>query len=92
MTQTVKTFTKDPNSVLDYTLDWSSWLETSDTISSASWSASGVTVDSENNTTTTATVFVSGGALNVDSVITCQIVTSGGRTDERSIAIQIRDL
>jgi len=91
MTETLKTFKKDPNSVIDYTLDWAAWLDT-DTISSSSWTGDGVTISSSSDTSTTATAFVSGGTVNTQATATCQVVTAGGRTDERSIAIQIRDL
>jgi hypothetical protein len=84
-------FTKDPNATLDYTVDWSRWLGT-DTISSVTWMVqTGLVKAAESNTTTTATVWLSGGTLATDYVVTCRITTVGGRIDDRSIKIQVRD-
>ena len=82
-------YQKDPDAVLDYTIDWSSWLG-DDTISASSWTVpSGLTKDSDSNTTTAATVWLSGGTEGVIYTVTNQITTAGGRTDERSIKILV---
>jgi len=84
-------FTKDPNAVLDYIWDWSDWLG-SDTISSSTVTApTGLTVDSESNTTTTATVWLSGGTAGEDYDVVNRIITAGGRTEDRTITIQVRE-
>jgi len=84
-------FTKDPDAVLDYTWDWEDWLD-SDTISSSSVIVeSGLTADSDSNTTTTATVWLSGGTLGEDYKVTNRIVTAGSRTDDRTIIIKVRE-
>ena len=88
---TVKVYLKDPAAVLDYQIDWSSWLGV-DTITSSSWTAStGLTVDSDSNTTTTATVWVSGGTAGTTYQLTNRITTAGGRTDERTISLSCQD-
>jgi hypothetical protein len=88
---TTKVYLKDPAAVLDYQIDWSSWLGV-DTITSSSWTAStGLTVDSDSNTTTTATVWVSGGTAGTTYQLTNRITTAGGRTDERTISISCQD-
>ena len=96
-------FTKDPQAVLDYKFDWkaltndtgsSDWLATSETISSKTVTASsGITVDSSSitDTNTSVTVWLSGGTVGVEYTVTCQIVTSAGRTDERTITIRVQD-
>jgi hypothetical protein len=69
-------FTKDPQAVLDYEIDWSAWLTAAgdDTISASSWTATtGITIDSDSNTTTTATVWLSGGTAGNTSEITNHI-------------------
>jgi len=82
-------FVKDPDAVLDYVVDWSDWLGT-DTISSSSWTVpTGITKDSDTNTTTTATIWLSGGTEGAEYRVTNQIVTTDGRTDERSIIIKV---
>ena len=83
-------FTKSDDEVLDYAVDWSDWLN-SDTISSSSWSSSAVTIDSDTNSTTTATVWLSGGTSGDIDQVTNQIVTAGGRTAERSFNLTIED-
>lgn len=83
-------FTKDPEAVLDYVVDWSDWLE-ADTISASSWDApTGITVVTDTNTTTTATVWLSGGTVGERYELTNEIVTDGGRTDDRTIAILVK--
>ncbi len=89
----IAVFTKDPDSVLDYTIDWSNWLTAagSDTISSSSWTVgTGITEDSDSNTTTTATIVVSGGTAGTDYDLANKVVTAGGRTVERTITIKVR--
>jgi hypothetical protein len=87
----VATYTKDPDATLDYVLDWSTWLG-SDTITSAAYTVpDGLTKASESNTTTTATVWLSGGTDGASHFVTCRVVTAGGRTDDRSILIRVGD-
>jgi len=85
-------WTKDADAVLDYTIDWGStgdWLG-SDTISSSTWTAdSGITIDSSTNTTTTTTVWLSGGTAGATYTVTNRIVTVAGRTEDRDLQILI---
>lgn len=88
----LKTFLKDPQAVLDYTLDWDAddWLGT-DTIATVTWTLpAGITSASTSATTTTATNFLSGGTAGTDYDVACKITTAGGRTDERTIRLQVR--
>ena len=81
---------KDPDSVVDYTIDWTTALN-GDTISTSSWTAdSGITVDSDTNTTTGATVWVSGGTVYEYANVINQVVSAGGRTMERTIVVAIQ--
>jgi hypothetical protein len=98
------TKTKDPAAVLDYKFDWkaltngsgvSDWLASGETISTKTITAdAGITVDSSSitDTNTTVTVWLSGGTTLNDYLVTCRITTSSGRTDERTLLIQCRDL
>lgn len=81
---------KSPGGVLDYTFDWNTnWLD-GDTISTSSWSAdSGITIDSDTNTTTTATVWLSGGTADTEYEVTNTIVTAGGRTAQRTLIVKV---
>lgn len=82
---------KDPSANLDYKIDWELWLA-GDTISSSQWTvATGVTKGSETNTTTTATVWISGGTAGSRYTITNRITTAAGRIDERSIILRVLD-
>lgn len=80
-------FFKDPNAVLDYEIDWSLWLGVGSISSSVWFVPDGITKDSESNTTTTTTIWLSGGAVGVAYLLTNRIVTAGGRTDDRTIEI-----
>jgi len=86
---------KDPEAVKDYQIDWSDsgngWLG-SDTISSSLFTVgAGLTIDSQSNTTTTATVWLSGGTAGQKYKVNCHIVTAAGREDDRSFDILVED-
>jgi len=90
-------FTKDPQAVADYKLDWSQWLPTNDTIANSTFTvvdpgAQGVVVDDTAFTSTTATVWLSGGLAGVRYTVTNHIVTAGGREDDRSLRITVKEL
>jgi len=96
-------FRKDPDSVLDYKFDWkaltnssglSDWLGSGETIASHTITAdAGITVDSSalSDTNTSVTVWLSGGTDQTTYSVTCQIVTSDSRTDDRTIQIKVRE-
>jgi hypothetical protein len=85
-------FTKDPDSVLDYEFDWSSWLASGETISSYVVAAdTGITVDSDSNDTDSVTVWLSSGTAGIKYTVGCKIVTSASRTVERSIKIRVKE-
>lgn len=75
---------KDPNSTLDFPVDWSEWLEDSgDTISSVSWIVpDGITKASEENTDTVATIWLTGGTAKSIYPITCRVTTAAGRIED----------
>ena len=84
----------DPDADLDYQIDWSEWLW-ADTISSSSWTADsllGVTLHGSVFTSTTATIWVKGGKVNMSGLVTNHIETSGGRKEDRSLLLMIRNL
>lgn len=91
MTNTTR-MVKDPDAVLDYQVDWSSWLATGETISSSDWVVqTGITETSASNTTTTATIWLSGGTAGVTYTVTNRIVTTANRTNDRSLYITVRE-
>lgn len=92
MTNTTN-FTKDPSDVVDYEIDWgTNWLGTSETINTSTWTVdSGITKDSSTNTTTTATVWLSGGTSGYQYTVTNRIVTNQSRTKEQSLIISVKN-
>ena len=84
---------KSPNAVLDYSEDWSAWLAAGETIASNT-----VTVDmgltkqtvvaSPGGAATMITVWLAGGTVGTSYLVTVEIVTSSGRTDDRSFRVR----
>jgi hypothetical protein len=84
-------FTKDPDALLDYGFNWATWLST-DTISTSTWYVpDDLTNESDGETTTATTIWLSGGTRGVTYTVTNRITTAGGRTDERSFQIRVTD-
>ncbi len=96
-------YIKDPAEVLDYKFDFRSstngtgsgdYLASGETISSHTVTAeTGITKDSDSatDTNTSVTVWLSGGTTGNEYDITCNIVTSAGRTVERTMVIEVVD-
>jgi hypothetical protein len=86
------TFTKDPNAVLDYAIDWSKLLA-EDQIAESRWSVSDPALEATDDTSTAtqATVWLSGGAVGQSYTVTNKITTQAGRIDERSFIVQVQD-
>ena len=108
-------FIKDPNSVETFTVVWASKDNTNDgsasdtgelqgeTISTAAAQMpSGITLDSENTTSTAIqgvtyavntvhNMVLSGGTAGTDYTIVSRITTSGSRTLDKTITIQCRE-
>lgn len=84
-------FYKAPNASLTYTVDWAGVLG-SDTITGAPvWTLpTGITLAAQSNTTTTATIEVSGGTVDTDYILNCAIATAGGLADVKQVLIKIR--
>lgn len=86
------TFTKDPNSVLDYQINWATWLGV-DTIASSTWTVpTGLTTVTSSNSTTVAIIWLSGGTAGTDYDLLNRIVTAGGRTEDRTITIRVEEM
>lgn len=84
-------FTKDPSALLDYTVNWVSWLATSETISSSAWLTDGLPVHDESNTSTAATVWVRGGIPGAWYRVTNRITTNQGRTNDYTFDLYVRE-
>lgn len=85
---------KDPNAVLDYSIDLTAWLALvpGDTVSSVVWSvSSGLTKTAQSNTTTSVTAWLSGGVVGATEWAQARFTTAQGRTDDRTLYFQIVD-
>jgi len=84
-------FAKDPGAELDYIVDWSDWL-VADTIMVSTWSApTGITIENSSSTTTTSTVWLSGGTPGKTYNVINTITTNGGRVDQRTLHITVTE-
>ena len=90
-------FIKDPNAVLDYTINWTDWLA-GDTIVlggspvSSQWTVpAGLTKTNESFNATSATVWLSGGTVGKIYEVVNRIVTLGGRTENRTLEIAVEE-
>lgn len=92
---TLVTFVKDPDARLDYTIRWSAWLATGDTIASVDWAVTtgDVTIGSgayaPSVSGTSSTVWIEGGTTM--STVRARITTTAGRIDDRSITVRIQE-
>jgi hypothetical protein len=87
-------FTKDPDAVLDFAFDWSSWLATGETISSHTVTVeTGITKDSDSESSGVVTVWLSGGSVGERYDVECEITTntSPSRKDERTMIIKVEE-
>ena len=85
-------FIKDPDAVLDYSFVWTAWLSDGETISDSEVTVeTGLTKNSDTDNDNTVTVWLSGGTAGEDYNVTCHIVTSEGREDDRTMIIKCRE-
>jgi hypothetical protein len=99
---TTTTFLKDPAATLDYKFDWkalsngsglSNWLAAGETIVSFTLELdAGLTVADSyiSDAGTSVTVWLAGGVASRDYQVACNIITSAGRQDERTMTITVR--
>jgi hypothetical protein len=82
---------KDPDSVIDYGLDWTDWLN-GDAISSSEFLVpTGITKNDDLHDDTTTTVWLSGGSVGRTYDIVNRIQTMGGRREDRTIQVRISE-
>ena len=80
---------KDPDSTLDYSVDWTNWLN-GDTIQSVVWNVSpGITIVSQGMFENQSRVWLSGGILDRTYTVQCLMTTVGGRTESYSFELHI---
>lgn len=83
---------KDPDEILDYTIDWTPRLGTGgDVIVSSTWiSPTGITVVIDSFTDTHTTIWLSGGSLAATYSFVNRITTAGGRTMDQTVRLKIK--
>lgn len=93
---------KDPNSIVQWTIEWHKWLN-GDTISTSTWTATGgespVTLVENSSSigaytgqspalpSSEATILLSGGSMGVRYKLTNRIVTAGGQSEDATIEV-----
>ena len=87
-------FLKDPSAILDYKLDWSKWLSADDVIVSATAVSDdpALTVDAVSSAASETVFWLSGGTAGSSYKVLVHIVTEGGREDERTVVITVKDM
>ena len=95
------TIVKDPQAILDYTFDWTAWLDAiPDTIFSAqvgidSAQSAGATPAAVNSISIVGskavTAWVQGGIVNDKIALRCRIMTVALRTDDRTVYLKIKE-
>jgi len=80
---------KDPDELLDYSIDWTARLD-GDTLSSVEWLLpSELTEDHKSQSGAVATIWLRGGTLGILHIVTCRVTTAGGRIMDQSALIKI---
>lgn len=81
---------KDPSAVVDFTWDWAPWLVGGDTIASHTVTVpAGITKTDETLSGGKVSAWIAGGTVGVRYPMVCRVVTTGGRTDERTRWLRI---
>jgi hypothetical protein len=87
----VKVWTKDPDEVADFTIDWGPELGT-DTLASSTWLdiTAGITTGTPVSTftDTTSTIWIAGGVAGDLYSLTNRVTTSGGRTYDQEVELR----
>lgn len=82
-------FNQGTAEILDYSVDWTTWLA-GDTISSSTWVVdAALTKVSDSHTTLVTTAFISGGSAGRTYNLTNTIVTAASRTAVRTFTLTI---
>lgn len=86
-----RAYRKSPTAVLDYTFDWTDWLEAGDTLASAVVTITGeddaLVIDAQNDGFPVVEVILSGGTVGVRYRVTCHAVSANGLEDDLSFIL-----
>lgn len=87
---------KDPDAILDYDVDWTKWLG-ADTLATSAFAivtaatVPALVIDSNSNTTTVSKVWLSGGKSGTKYELRNRITTAGGRTNDRTVYVKVKE-
>jgi hypothetical protein len=81
---------KDYDEAVSHSVNWVRDLNGS-TISSVTWDASGLTIESQTNTTTVATVRLAGGTPGQRYRVTCTVTTAAGEDLQVEFTIAVNN-
>lgn len=85
---------KDPDEVLDYSVEWAERLPIEDDITTSDWfldtTDGNLVIDSVQRMGTLCTVWLSGGTLGYTYFITNRVSTADGRTMDQTVRLFIR--
>jgi hypothetical protein len=93
--------TKDPDELLDYDADWNQHMATGDLIAAVVWEITPDTtpplvseLETYDNPTRTATIWLSGGLAGTDYKINCHVTSDStpARQHDRAIGLTVREL
>lgn len=91
---------KDPQSTLDYTIDWSKWINSGDTLVTSTWAIETIAGDATPLASTTTTldssnhlahIWLTAGTSTNSYRVTNTVVTVNGLTEERYFRIFVKD-
>jgi len=82
---------KDPEAKLDYGFKWEDWLD-GDTLNGSTWTVPDGLIEVSNNyTNTITTIWLSGGVSGAVYKVVNSITTAGGRKDDRTLTVIMRN-
>jgi hypothetical protein len=85
---------KDPDAVLDYSIDWGAEYLGDDLIAGSTWSVDpdepdGVTIAGSDFDATSSTVKAAGGAAGKIYKLINEVTLQSGRVDDRSVVLRV---
>ena len=100
LTNTGLVIDKDTEAQLTYTFDWSTWLDSGDTIDTVEYTVAArrndptpIVIEASGKADSNSDTYVelSGGQASKTYVATCKIVTANGLIDRRSFRVNVLD-
>lgn len=85
---------KDPDSTLDYSMDWADWLKDGESLSAQAVTVSpaGLTITNVGRTGSVVNWRAAGGEVGRTYFVTVRVTTSTGQIDDRTVRIRLRQL